>query len=165
MSFLFGLDAITLLAVVLVAAGVVGSLIPLAPGALLSLGGVYLYWWHTGFTDPGLIALTALTLVGVVTLLVDWLGGALSASVSGASTLTTVAAGIAGVVLLFVAGPLGILLGIAGTVFAVEFYRNDDAEASARTALYTTIGMLASNVVQALLTSGILLGFLLVVFV
>lgn len=164
MSILFGLDAITLLAVVLVAAGVAGSLIPLAPGALLSLSGVYLYWWHTGFTDPGLIALAALTLVGVVTLLVDWLGGALSASVSGASTATTVAAGIAGFVLLFVAGPLGILLGIAGTVFAVEFYRNDDAEASARTALYTTVGMLASNVVQALLTGGILVGFLLVVF-
>jgi uncharacterized protein YqgC (DUF456 family) len=164
MSILFGLDVITLLAVVLVAAGVVGSLIPLAPGALLSLSGVYLYWWHTGFTDPGLIALVALTLVGVVTLLVDWLGGALSASVSGASTATTVAAGLAGVVLLFVAGPLGILLGIAGTVFAVEFHRNDDAEASARTALYTTVGMLASNVVQALLTGGILVGFLLVVF-
>lgn len=164
MSLLFGLDLVTLLALVLVAAGVVGSLIPLAPGALLSLAGVYLYWWHTGFTDPGLFVLAALTLVGVVTLLVDWLGGALSASVSGASTLTTVAAGVAGVVLLFVAGPLGILLGIAGTVFAVEFYRNDDAEASARTALYTTVGMLASNVVQALLTGGILVGFLLVVF-
>jgi hypothetical protein len=161
---LLGLDLVTVVAIILVAGGVVGSLVPLAPGALLSLAGVYLYWWHTGYTDPSLFVLVALTLVGVVTVLVDWLGGMLSASVSGASTATTVVAGIAGLVLMLLTGPVGILVGVAGTVFALEYYGNDDAEASARTAVYTTVGMLASNVVQALLTFGILIGFLLAVF-
>jgi uncharacterized protein YqgC (DUF456 family) len=160
-----GLDPIGLLAVALLVAGVVGSLVPLAPGALLSLAGVYLFWWHTGFTDPGLLALAALTLVGVVTLLVDWFGGAIAASAGGASTLTSLLAGAVGVVLLFVAGPLGILIGVAGTVFVVEYVRGDDAEASARTALYATVGMLASNLVQAALTFGMLVGFLFVLIV
>ncbi|ERH13534.1 MAG: hypothetical protein J07HB67_02574 [halophilic archaeon J07HB67] len=160
MLTLLGLGPIGLLAVALLVAGVVGSLVPLAPGALLSLGGVYLFWWHSGFTHPGLVALVALTLVGVVTLLVDWFGGAIAAGAGGASTLTSVLAGGVGVVALFVAGPLGILIGVAGTVFVFEYARGDDAETSARAALYATVGMLASNLVQAALTFGMLVGFL-----
>jgi len=160
MVTLLGLDAIGLLAVALLVAGVVGSLVPLAPGALLSLGGVYLFWWHSGFTDPGLLALAALTLVGVVTLLVDWFGGAIAAGAGGASTLTSLLAGGVGVVSLFVAGPVGILIGVGGTVFVSEYARGDDAETSARAALYATVGMLASNLVQAALTFGMLVGFL-----
>ncbi|MEZ3145006.1 DUF456 domain-containing protein [Halobaculum sp. MBLA0143] len=160
---MFGLDLVGLLAVALVAAGVVGSLVPMAPGALLSLSGVYLYWWHTGFTEPGTIALAALTLVGLTTLAVDWLGGALAAEVSGAARSTTLLAGVAGVALLFVAGPVGVLVGVAGVVFLAELRGSEDPEESLRTALYTTAGMLASNLVQALLTGGMLVGFLLVV--
>ena len=159
---MFGLDPLGVVALALAAAGVVGSLVPMAPGALLSLSGVYLYWWHTGFTEPGLLALVGLTLVGVTALAVDWLGGALAAEASGASRSTTVLAGVAGVALLFVAGPVGVLVGVAGVVFLAEL-RGSEPEASLRTALYTTAGMLASNLVQAALTGGMLVGLLLVV--
>lgn len=136
--------------------GVVGSLIPGLPGAILSLAGVYLFWWQSGYTEPGLLLLVGLTLVGLLTVAVDWLAGALAAKASGASTGTTVLAGLAGLVLLFVAGPVGVIVGIAGVVFAVEFYRNGDAEASLRSAAITTLGMLGSNLVQALLTGSML---------
>lgn len=160
---MFGLDLLGVVALALVAAGVVGSLVPMAPGALLSLAGVYLYWWQTGFTEPGTLALAGLTLVGVTALAVDWLGGALAAEASGASRSTTVLAGVAGVALLFVAGPVGVLVGVAGVVFLAELRGSEDPEASLRTALYTTAGMLASNLVQATLTGGMLVGLLLVV--
>jgi hypothetical protein len=136
--------------------GVVGSLIPGLPGAILSLAGVYLFWWQSGYTEPGVLLLVGLTLVGLVTVAVDWLAGALAAKASGASTQTTVLAGLAGLVLLFVAGPFGVIIGIAGVVFAVEFYRGGDAEASLRSAAITTLGMLGSNIVQALLTGSML---------
>lgn len=163
LTTVLGTDLVVWAAVALTLLAVVGSLVPMLPGGLLSLAGIYLYWWHTGYTAPGLLALVVLTLLAVLVIVVDWLGGAISAKVSGAANSTTVLAGIAGFVLFFVAGPVGILLGIAGVVFLAEFRRTGARRQSARTAVYTTIGMLASNLAQALLTGLIFLGFLLVV--
>jgi uncharacterized protein YqgC (DUF456 family) len=160
---ILGVDVFVLAAVVLALLGVVGSAVPLVPGALLSLGGVYLYWWSTGYSDPGLVVLVALTLLGLLVLAVDWLGGALAATVGGASKPTIVAAGVAGFALFFVAGPLGVLAGVGGVVFLAELRRNGDPAASARTAAYTTAGMLASNVAQVLLTALLFLALLLVI--
>lgn len=158
-----GLDlALVLVAFALLAAGVVGSAVPQLPGAPLSLAGVYLYWFASDFSEPGVVLLAVLTVVGVVTWVVDVAGGAVAARVGGASTLTAVLAGVAALVLFFVTGPLGILLGVAGTVFALEFYRQRDARGSLKAALVTTAGMLASGVVQALLTGSILVTMLVV---
>ena len=145
------------LAFVLLVAGVVGSLVPQVPGAPLSLAGVYAYWVGSGMTEPGVVLLAVLTMVGALTWVVDFAGGAISARVGGASTTTAVLAGVVGVVLFFVASPLGAILGVAGTVFVLEFYRQQDARKSLKAALVTTAGMLASSVAQALLTGSILL--------
>lgn len=158
-------DAITILAVALLVAGVAGTVLPLVPGGLLSLSGVYLYWWHTGFSDPGLLALFAFTVLGVATMFAEFFGGAVSARMGGASWGTTAIAGAVGIVLLFVTGPIGLLVGLFGTVFLLEFARNGDVEDSTRSALYATVGTLASTAVQATLTATILIGFVLVVFV
>jgi uncharacterized protein YqgC (DUF456 family) len=152
-----------LLALALLVVGVIGSVVPLLPGAPLSLVGIYLYWWSTGFTEPGLFALVALTVIGLVTFLLDFFGGAISARAGGASLVTTGLASIVGIVLLFFTGPVGLLVGIAGTVFVAEYYRNNDAKTSVRTALYATVGVLASSVAQLLLTTSMLVVFLLVV--
>jgi len=146
--------ALVVLAFVLLVAGVVGSLIPQVPGAPISLAGVYLYWFATG--DPGTLLLATLSVVAVLTWLVDFLGGAIAARVGGASNATAVLAGVAGLILFFVTGPIGIILGVALTVFAIEFYRQRDARKGLKAALVTTGGMLASGVVQALLTGSIL---------
>lgn len=145
---------LVVLAFVLLAGGVVGSLVPQVPGAPVSLAGVYVYWYATG--EPGAVLLVALTLVGVLTWVVDFVGGAVAARVGGASTATAVLAGVVGLLLFFLTGPLGIVLGVALTVFVVEFYRQDDARKGAKAALVTTAGMLASGVVQAVLTGSIL---------
>jgi len=163
LTTVLGADLVVLLAIGLAFLGLLGTLVPLVPGALLSLGGVYLYWWSTGYTDPGLLVLVVLTLLGLLIVVVDWFAGALSAKVSGASNLTTVIAGVAGFLLFFVAGPFGILAGVAGVVFLSELRRTGDTGASARTAVYTTVGMLASTVAQFLLTTLLVLGFLLAV--
>lgn len=157
------MDVLALVAIALAVVGVVGTVAPLVPGALLSLSGVLLYWWSTGYADPSLPVLVTLVFVGVLTLVVDYFGGAIAARAGGASSLTTGAAVVVGVVLLFVTGPVGFLLGIALTVFAVEFYRNNDAEGSARAALYATAGVLASTVVQVLLTGAMLVVLVLAV--
>jgi len=147
--------ALVVLAFVLLVGGVVGSLVPQVPGAVISIAGIYTYWYATG--EPGLVLLVALTLVGVLTWVVDFAGGAVAARVGGASTSTAVLAGVVGLLLFFVTGPLGIILGVTVTVFLVEFYRQQDARKGAKAALVTTVGMLASGVAQAMLTGSILL--------
>jgi hypothetical protein len=157
MVTLLGLVALALLVL-----GVVGSAVPTLPGAVLSVAGVLLYWWSTGFTDPSLVVLAGLLAVGLFTVAVDWFGGAMAARVGGASLTTTALASVVGLVLLFVAGPVGVLVGVAGTVFALEFYRNRDVGTSGRSALYATVGILGSAVVQVLLTGSMLVAFVFV---
>lgn len=157
-------DPVVLVAVALAVLGVVGSVTPLVPGAGLSLAGIFLYWWHTGYSDPGTAVLVALTLLGLATMAVDYLAGLLSAKAGGASWTTGVVAGIVGLALLFVAGPVGVVGGVAGTVFALEYYRNGSREESFRTAVRTTVAMLGSTLVQVLFTATMLVAFLIVVW-
>lgn len=151
-------------AVVLLAAGVAASFVPVVPGGVLSLAGVYGYWWTTGWTEPGALFVAVATLVALTAMVVDWVAGAVSAKAGGAATSTALLAGGVGFVLFFVASPVGALLGVLGTVFAIEVYRGADLEEGVRVALVTAAGLLASNVVQALLNGVILVGFVLLVF-
>ncbi len=157
-------DPVLAVALALLVLGVVASVVPLVPGALLSLTGIYLYWWLSGFAEPGVAFLVVATLVGVTALVLDFLSSAISAKVGGASLRTTAIAAIVGVLLLVTTGPIGALLGVTGTVFLLEFAAHRDAERGARTALYTTLGMLTSSVVQVLLTATLMVTFVVVVW-
>ncbi|ELY52648.1 MULTISPECIES: DUF456 domain-containing protein [Natronorubrum] len=157
-------DAIVVVAIALLVGGVVGTVIPLVPGGLFSLAGLGLYWWHSEFTEPGIIAVAVLALLGVLTLVVEFFGGSIAAKAGGASWGTTAAAAAVGIVLMLIAGPIGLLVGLFGTVFTLEFARNGEFEASTRSAFYATVGTLASTATQVLLTGTILVGFLVAVF-
>lgn len=158
-------EALTLVAVGLLVVGVVGSVVPALPGALLSVAGVLLYWWSTGYADPSTPFLVAFLVVGLLAAAVDYFGGAVAAGAGGASRWTVAAAGAVGLVLFFVVGPLGVLLGVAGTVFALELRRHGDARQGGRAALYAVVGILGSALVQLLLTVSMLVAFVLVVLV
>ncbi|WP_439026356.1 DUF456 family protein [Haloarchaeobius sp. DT45] len=154
-------DPAFLVALVLLVIGVVGSAVPSLPGPLVSVAAVAGYW----YVGDGLstLAAVALVLVGLFAVVADQLADVVSTRASGASWTTTALAGLVGFVLLFVVGPLGIILGVAGTVFAVELYQKGDHNHAARAAAYTTVGILASIVVQVLLTASMLVGFLVAV--
>jgi uncharacterized protein YqgC (DUF456 family) len=164
MTAALGLDLVVALALGLCLLAVVGSFLPLVPSGALSVAGVLLYWWNAGYADPGPLVLAGLVGLGLLALVVDWFAGAVSASAGGASTTTAVAAAVVALPLTLVAGPLGLLLGVAGTVFVLTYLENRDPEESARIAAYTTVGMLASSVAQALLTGLVFVGMVLVVF-
>lgn len=157
-------ELVLLIAVVLLLVGIVGSVLPMLPGAPLSLLGVYLYWWSSGFSDPGGVAVFVLTVIALTAFLADFLGGAITARVGGASLTTTGLAAVVGIVLLFVGGPLGFLVGIAATVFLAEYYRHRDARAGTKTALYATVGVIASAAMQLLLTLSMFVIFVGAVF-
>jgi uncharacterized protein len=158
-------DAVALVAIALLVCGVVGTVVPLVPGGLLSVVGVLLYWWNSGFTEPGTVSLLVLASLGVLTMLVEFFGGSIAARAGGASWATTGAAAVVGIVLMVVTGPLGLLVGLFGTVFLLEYARGGDIDGSTRSAFYATVGILASTATQVLLTSAILFGFLVAVLV
>lgn len=158
-------DLVTAAAVALAAIAVAGSFVPLVPGPLLSLAGVLLYWWGTGYADPSGLVLAGFVVVAIVGVAFDLFGSAFGASAGGGSTLVAIAAGVAGLLLVPFAGPVGVLLGVAGVTFIAAYRDAGDARAGLRAAAGATAGMLASVVVQALLTFGMLVGLLVVVVV
>ena len=156
-------DLALLVAVALLVGGVLGSIVPMLPGGLLSLVGVYGYWWSTGFAEPGATFVAVATVLALLAMAVDYFGGAAAARASGTSTTVAAVAGVVGLLLVFVTGPLGVLLGVAGVVFLAERRKGNGTVESVRVALYTVAGMVAGNAVQFLATSLVLVGFLVVV--
>lgn len=152
-------------AVALMVLGVIGSLTPMVPGALLSISGIIVYWHGTGYTRPDSIFLAAFMLTGLFAVATDYLAGIVSAKIGGASNRTSIAAGIAGLLLFFVLGPIGILVGVVGVVFAREFLRTDDFGGSLKSAVYSGIGVLGSSVVQFVITVSLLIAFLIALVV
>lgn len=157
-------ELLTVVALALLVGGVLGSVLPLLPGPLLSVAGVLVYWYSTGYTRPGVLVVGALVGIGLVAFAFDLVAGVVSAKAGGASTGTALLAGGVGILLTFVAGPLGLLAGIAATVFLVEYWKHGDTRAGLRTAGYTTVGVLASAAVQVLVTGTVLVAMLAVVF-
>ena len=153
-------EVLTIVAIALVVLGVLGGVLPVLPGAPLSLAGVYFYWWASGYTDPGPLVLIGLTALGLLAIVAEYAGGAVSATFGGAARSTVVLATAVGIVALLLTGPLGLVIGVAGTVFCTEFYRHRDPRHGARAAGYAVLGVLASSVVQVLLTLTILVAFL-----
>ncbi len=158
-------EVITLVAIGLLVAGIVGTVVPLVPGGALSLAGLSLHWWHSGFTEPGPVALAVLTGLALLTLLAEFFAGSIAARAGGASWQTVAIAAAVGIGLMLVTGPLGLLGGLFGTVFVLEWRASRDVDASLEAAWYATVGVLASTVIQVVLTTTILLGFLVAVFV
>lgn len=150
-------DPVALFALALLVLGVVAAALPVVPGPLLSLAGVWIYWINSGFADPGFGWVLVFTALGLAALFVDYLGGLVSARVGGASTGTAMAAVLVGIVLgLLGFGPVGFLIGSMATVFGLEYYRHEDGERAMKSAAVTVSGMLGSAIAQFVLTATIL---------
>lgn len=97
-------------AVLLVVVGIVGTVLPALPGAVLVFAGLLLAAWADGFARVGPVTLTALALLTVLVYLVDLAAGVFGARHVGASPRAAVGAALGTLVGLFFGLP-GILLG------------------------------------------------------
>lgn len=150
------MDPLVLVAFALLGLGVVGTVVPFVPGGLLSLGGVLTYWHASGYQRPGTLLVLALAGTATLALVVDYFGGAIGAKTGGASIQHAVLASIVGVVGLVVGGPLGLLVGVVGATYALEARKRGHGEETVRVAVAAGIGVLASAVVQVVLTGTVL---------
>ena len=155
-------ETVTVVVLVCLVGGVVGSVVPGVPAGLLALAGVYVEYFY-GVHDLSPLLLAAFTLVGVVAVGVDYFGGALVARSQGASTKTTLLAGVVGLVLLVAGGPVGALLGVFATVLVLELREEQPLDEAFRRAVWTFAGMLGSGLVTFLLLVSMLVGYVVLV--
>lgn len=144
------------LAVLLLFAGVIGSVIPSVPGVILSISGVFVYWWASGYAEPSAAVVGVVTVLGALVVVAGFFQDVIAARLGGASGWSAAAAGVVGLVCFFALGPLGAIVGSAVAVFVLEYRRQRDATAGARAATAVVLATIGSAVVELLVTLTIL---------
>lgn len=147
---------LTIIAFALLVFGIIGSIVPKLPGPLVSLAGVYTYWWGSGFTEPSTLLLGVLTAIGVLTVFGSLFEEVVAARMGGASAWSATVAGGVGLLCFLVLGPVAMLVGTAVAVFVLEYRRQRTARAGAKAALAVVLATIGSVVVKVLLTTVIL---------
>lgn len=150
------MESVVVVSFALLVLGVVGTIVPFVPGGLFSMAGVLTFWQSTGYQRPGLLVVLALLGTALLALVVDWFGGAIGAKTGGASFRHAAIATVVGLVGLVVSGPVGLLVGIVGATYALEARERGHGEETLRIAVAAGIGVLASAVVQIVLTGTVL---------
>lgn len=151
-------EPVTLLVLAVLVVAVVGSVVPGVPAGLLALAGVYVEFF-VGVHGMSLLLLAGFTLVGLLAVAIDYFGGALVARSKGASTKTTLVAGLVGLVMMVFTGPVLALLGVFATVLLLELRREQPPDEAFRSAVWSFAGMLGSGVVVFLLLTSMLAGY------
>lgn len=144
------------LAVLVILAGMVGTVLPFVPGVPLIFLGILVFEIVAKFTHLSIFFIVALSLMTVISLLTDYFSGLIGAKFSGAGL-----AGIFGAILgtifgVSLFGFWGIFLGPAFFVLIFEFLAKRSIKKSAKAASYTFL----SSVIGAIIN--VLLGFAMV---
>lgn len=134
-------------ALILVAAGFVGMVIPALPGPLLLLGGLFMAAWAEDFRPVGMPTILFLGVLCTLAMALDFMAGAMGAKRYGASPAAitgSVLGGIAGALL----GPLGILLGPFAGAMAGELLSGRALAQAGKSGWGATLGMLLGMVAK-----------------
>ncbi len=156
--------ALWVLAVLLIVAGVVGTVLPALPGVILVFAGVALGAWIDGFARISGWTVGALGVLTLIAWLIDFVAGYYGAKRVGASAQALAGAAIGTVA--------GVFTGLVGLVFMPlagaaigEFLARRDALRAGRVGLATWVGMAlgtAAKVAIVFLMIGIFLAALLI---
>jgi len=128
------------LALALVAIGLVGLALPVLPGAPVLFAGLVTAAWAENFEHVGFKTLAALAVLTLLTYAVDFLAGAFGARRFGASRRAVIGAAVGALVGLFFGIP-GVLLGpFVGAVLG-ELSTQSDLKRAGRAGIGATIGL------------------------
>ncbi|OQX69041.1 MAG: hypothetical protein B6A08_07055 [Sorangiineae bacterium NIC37A_2] len=132
---------LTVLGVLLVLAGLVGTLLPILPSTPFVFLGLWLIAWVDDYAHVGPLVLWILAGLTVLTLVLDFVAGILGAERVAASRAALVGAALGSVVGIF-GGFLGVILGPLLGAALGELYARSDMIRAGKVALATWIGML-----------------------
>lgn len=133
--------------IALVIIGLVGTVLPALPGAMLIVAGLVVAAWADGFTRVGVWPLVIIGVIGAASYLVDFAAAALGAKKFGASPRAMVGAGLGTLLGLFLGLP-GIVIGpFLGAVIG-ELTVHRDMTKVGKAGLAAWIGFLAGMAVK-----------------
>ncbi|MEO8278302.1 MAG: DUF456 domain-containing protein [Ideonella sp.] len=144
-----------LLSVLLIIAGLAGTVLPALPGTALILGGIVLGAWIDGFARVGTGMLAVITVIAVLAWVLDFVAGLLGAKRAGASRQAIIGAMIGTVVGLFM-GFVGVLfMPLVGAAIG-EFIAIKDQRRALHVGVATWLGIMAG------LLAKVVLGFVMI---
>lgn len=136
-----------ILSVLLIVAGIAGTVLPVLPGTGLILAGMVLAAWIDDFTRIGGFTLALLVVLAVVAWLMDYVAGLMGAKKAGASKLALLGAAIGTVA--------GLLMGLVGVLFMPlvgaaigEYIARRDERRALHVGMATWIGLLIGMVAK-----------------
>jgi len=139
-----------LLSVALILAGLAGTILPALPGTALVLAGIVLAAWIDDFARIGSVTITIVTVLAIVSWLLDYLAGVLGARKAGASRQAVVGAALGTVV--------GLFMGIVGVFFmplvgaaAGEYLAHRDHRRSINVGVATWVGIMIGMIAKVAL--------------
>ena len=139
-----------LLSVALIVAGLAGTILPALPGTALVLAGIILGAWIDDFSRIGSITIAIVTVLAVVSWVLEYVAGVLGARKAGASRQAVVGAALGTIV--------GLFMGIVGVFFmplvgaAVgEYLAHRDHRRSINVGIATWIGIMIGMIAKVAL--------------
>jgi uncharacterized protein YqgC (DUF456 family) len=135
------------LGVALLAAGVVGLVLPVLPGAVLLVAGVVALAFAGDFAIVGWGTVAFAGAMGLAITAVDWAASVLGAKAFGASGWAVLGSAVGLVVGLFLGLP-GIILGPAVGALAFEYARNPDFQRALQAGLGAFLGFVVGSVLK-----------------
>ena len=143
--------ALWILAVLLIAVGVAGTVLPALPGVILVLAGIVLGAWIGDFVQVSGVTVTVVTVIAIAALLIDYFAGVLGAKKAGASKEAIVGA-LIGTVMGIFTGLWGLIfMPLAGAV-AGQYLVDRDLIRARNVGLATWLGMAVGMVAKVALT-------------
>ncbi len=153
--------------VLLLVTGFLGTFLPVLPGTTLILAGALLFYFTMGMESSGLAwqGLVGIGVLYALSILLDWLSGALGAKWFGSSKWGVVGAVVGGIAGLFFGLP-GLILGPIVGVFVFEiFVAKKEVKEAGHSTVGTVVGGLAGIVGRVALALGMIAWFVVDVFV
>jgi uncharacterized protein YqgC (DUF456 family) len=146
------------LAVVLVIAGLAGTVLPVLPGALMVFGGLLVAAWADDFTRVGFGGLSIIAALGILSMVVDFAGSVLGAKRVGASPQALVGAAVGAIVGLFFGIP-GLVFGpFVGAVLG-ELVARGGLIRAGKVGLGTSLGLLLAAIAKLILALAMIATF------
>lgn len=134
--------AALILAILFFIAGILGTILPILPGAVLVYAGILLYGLMTHFKTLGLYFFVIQTAVLILTFFIDYWASAYGTKRFGGSKQAAWGAVIGAILGLAVFGPLGVIIGpFLGAVLA-ELLRGTPLPQTLRVGVGTIVGTL-----------------------
>jgi uncharacterized protein len=138
------------LSVALMVVGLAGTVLPALPGTVLVLGGIVLGAWIDGFVRVGAWTLGVITVLAVLSWVLEYLAGLMGARKVGASRQALVGAALGTVAGLFM-GLVGVLFMPLVGAAAGEYLAQRDQKRALSVGVATWVGLLVGLLAKVVL--------------